>query len=588
MADFFLSHKNATYNHTRIISRFNASGVALHRIFQLSNWELILFENKKTLAANFLVDELNRKTFICGTLIYKSLPLNDSLKQLHFDHYSKQIDDKALLGNFCVIFYNGKNINILLDNLGVRQIFQSEDGLVISTSFLAILQSSPKKFKINHLALSEKLATGFLIGEDTLVGGIKKASGKLPFPVPLNDVEIINSKKHPTQIESHNKGINKSIEVQIEILSSHFQAINNAFPNYQGDLGLSSGFDCRLILALANKEINTPLHIHSHNTLGVHDTEIFYAKQLAEITGVDLHLVPTQSLEGTSNENIEKVLDQNLYFFDGRTGRHLGAYSETYTPDYRKNSMGDAAYSLNGLGGEIFRDSYFLGNKVLNWDDWARRFLFYPLLTESLGSEKQAKDLSYMLKRKIEVELNMDFSEADLFKTHAYYGLVKMPQANGTIAQAYGKVSHFLFPFIEFNIVTEALRAIPYLGTGGAYQAKLISRISPELAAIGSHYGTSFDKLTLKYLLWGKLKTIGSVKTRNTLVRKKLLKRANKEFHIKLIKKINETPVLLQAKEAILSHAPYVVFDKLLLDNTQRRYIIYLGHFLNRLSPYFD
>ncbi len=586
MAGFFLSHNNADFKREMVLETFNEKGISSYNIFKLNHWELFLFEKIKQLSINYFEDDRNRKTFICGTLIYKNLPLNDSLKQLHFDLCTKQIDDKALLGNFCVIFWDGKNINILLDNLGVQQIFQSEDGLVVSSSFLAILQSSPKKFKINHLALSEKLATGFLIGEDTLVRGIKKVSGKLSCPVPENDVEIINPKKQPIQIELHNRGIKKSIEAQIEILSSHFQAINNAFPTYQGDLGLSSGFDCRLILALAHKELNMPLHIHSHNTIGVHDTEIYYAKQLVEKLGVDLQLIPTQSLEKISNENIEKVLDQNLYFFDGRSGRHLGAYSETYTPDYRRNSMGDADYSVNGLGGEIFRDSYFLGNKVLNWDDWASRFLFYPLLTETLGSEKQAKDLSYVLKQKIESELDMDFSEADLFKTHAYYGLVKMPQANGTVAQAYGKVSHFLFPFIEHKIVLEALKAVPYLGIGGSYQARLVSRISPELAAVGSHYGTSFDKLSLKYLLWGKLKTLGSVKTRNTFVRKKLLQRSNKEYHLMLIKKINETPVLLQAKEALLSHAPYVDFDKLLLDNTQRRYILYLGHFLNKLSPY--
>lgn len=588
MSGFFLSHKNSAFNITRGIDTFNASGVASYRIFQLSNWELILFEKNKLLSANSFEDDKNRKTFICGTLIYKNQSLEESLIQLHLDYHINKIDYNDLSGNFCVLFWDGVNLEILLDKLGVQQIFQREDGLVISSSFIATLQSSSKKFKINHLALSEKLVTGFNIGEDTLVTGIKKVSGKLPFPVPENNVEIIRPKNQTIQIVPHNRGINKSVEAQIENLSSYFEAINRAFPTYQGDLGLSSGFDCRLILALAHKELNTPLHIHSHNTLGVHDAEIFYARQLAEKMGVDIDLTPTQSLEKTSNENIEKVLDQNLFFFDGRSGRHLGAYSETYTPDYRQKSMGNADYSLNGLGGEIFRDSYFMGNRIMNWEDWAKRFLFYPLLTEAIGSEKQAREISHMLKHKIESELDMDFSKTDLFKTHAYYGLIKMPQANGTVAQAYGKVSHFLFPFIESNIVLEALRAVPYLGTGGAYQAKLISRISPELASIGSHYGTSFNKLSLKYLLWSKLKTIGSVNTRNTLVRKKLLQRADKEFHIKLIKKINETPVLLQAKESLLSHAPYVDFDKLLLDNTQRRYILYLGHFLNRLSPYFD
>ncbi|MGI5892887.1 MAG: hypothetical protein ACOX7H_09215, partial [Bacillota bacterium] len=397
-----------------------------------------------------------------------------------------------------------------------------------------------------------------------------------------------NQDKLNIHFEQHNQGKSKSIEAQIENLTSYFQSINKAFHTYQGDLGLSSGFDCRLILALAKNELTTPLHIHSHNTVGVHDAEIFYAKQLVKIMGVDLELIPTQSLEKSEDENIENILNQNLYFFDGRSGRHLGAYSETYTPGYRLKSMGNADYSLNGLGGELFRDSYFMGNRLMKWEEWANRFLFYPLSSEAIGTEKQLKELSYVLKQKIEKHLETDFSKADLYKTHAYYGLLKMPQANGTVAQAYGKVSHFLFPFIEYRIIEEALKGVPYLGIGGTYQAELITKLSQELASTGSHYGIRFDNPSLKYLIWSKIKTMGTAQIRNNLVRKKLLKRFHRDNHQLLTRRIYEVPALSYAKEALISYSPHTSFDTLLLDNTQRRYVIYLGHMLNKLSPYID
>lgn len=588
MAGFFLSHKNAEATREKVIDTFKVTGVNAYRIYDLNSWELILFEKTKPLSANYFEDDRKRTTFICGTLIYKNYSLEESLKKLHFDYYNNKIDYNDLLGNFCIIFWNGKNFKIFRDKLKVQHVFQREDGLCISSSFLAILKSANKKFKINQLALQEKLATGFVIGEDTLVTGIKKVNDTLPFRVLNNDVETISQEKLNIHFEPHNQGKNKSIEAQIKNLTNYFQSINKAFQSHQGDLGLSSGFDCRLILALTKNELSTPLHIHSHNTVGVHDTEIFYAKQLVEKMGIELELIPTQSLEKSEDENIENILNQNLYFFDGRSGRHLGAYSETYTPGYRLKSMGNADYSLNGLGGELFRDSYFMGNRLMKWEEWANRFLFYPLSSEAIGTEKQLKELSYVLKQKIEKHLETDFSKADLYKTHAYYGLLKMPQANGTVAQAYGKVSHFLFPFIEYRIIEEALKGVPYLGIGGTYQAELITKLSRELASIGSHYGIRFDKPSLKYLIWSKIKSMGTTQTRNNLVRKNLLNRVQGGKHQLLLKKIDEVPALRYAKEALLTHSAKTNFELLLLDNTQRRYVIYLGHMLNKLSPYIE
>ncbi len=301
-----------------------------------------------------------------------------------------------------------------------------------------------------------------------------------------------------------------------------------------------------------------------------------------------MDLIPTHPLEQSDNDHIKKVLDQNLYFFDGRSARHLGAFSETYTPDYRLATMGDADFSLNGLGGEIFRDSYFMGKRIMSWNEWAKRFLFFPFSAEALGSEKSLNNISEALKHKLEQELSCDFNHADIFKTHAYYGLVKMPQANGSVAQAYGKISHFLFPFIELRIIEEALKAVPYLGVGGTYQAKLITKLSPELAKVGSHYGIRFDKVSTKYLIWSKLKSLGTGSFRNSLVREKLLKRRDTEKQQRFLLKTNEYPVFRQAREALMAYSPNTQFDLLMLDNTQRRYAIFLGHMLNKLSPYIE
>ncbi len=370
---------------------------------------------------------------------------------------------------------------------------------------------------------------------------------------------------------------------------AYFKLLNKTFQNETGDLGLSSGFDCRLILGLADKYLDNKLHLHSHNTIGVHENEIRYAKELAnQIPGFDIDLIPTQRLESYEDEKLEKILTENLNFFDGRSARHLGAFSETYTYAYKASTMGNATYSLNGLGGEIYRDSYFTGKKIMNWNQWVNRYIFLPFSEEAVGSLNLLNETGDYIRHKLEMQLKLNYDKMDIFATHAYYGLVKMPQCNGAVAAAYNKVSPFLFPFIEYENVIEALKATPYLGIGGQYQAELIRRISPDLAKIGSHYGFSFDKLSYKYLIWSKLKTIGSVNKRMRLVKTQMLNKVNSPSHLAILNFINEKKAIKEAKDVLLSFSPQTDFDKLLIESTQRRYIIYLAFMLKNLSGYIE
>lgn len=555
---------------------------------QLGNWTFKTtskFDEQSFIKSEILPGYMS---FCCGSIIYKNKSGKACLDKITEDFHNKQLELDKLKGNFIILIWNGLSITFINDRLGVQQLFQRSDGNCLSNSFLALLTVSGKKFKLNQTTLEEKLTTGFLTGEDTLVEGIKKVEMDFPYRANGNQISILKYPEHQIEMDFHHSGKKKSILSNIEILEDYFSELNTAKTNLTGDVGLSSGFDCRLILAAAKNTLDTPLHIHSHNTKGVHDNEIKYAKQIAKVYGAKIQLVPTKRLENAEEDLIKRTLQENVRFFDGRSARHLGSFSETYTPWYKKASMGNADYSLNGLGGELYRDSYFMGSRILPWNEWAKRFLFFPLSEYGVEGEQELQDISYRIKEKVEMKLNTNFDHADLLKTHAHYGLIKMPDSNGALAQAYGKVSEFYFPFIEYHQIMEALKAVPYLGIGGSYQAKMITTLSPEIAAIGSHYGFSFDKLSIKYMLWSYIKTKGSINTREKLVKENMLKNINSMEVKKFLVVVEKSPYLSQIKRILESYCPTLNFDIMVSHTTTRRIVLFLGAFLVEYQDYIE
>lgn len=558
-----------------------------YKVYHFSNWSLYL-NDIQTSFENCITDSSICKSVLIGSIIYKNKFGNDALKLILEDFNNQSLDVTLTKGNFIILIWDDQKWTILKDRLGVQQLFQTNDGYCFSNSFLTLLTSSGKKYKLNQEAIDEKLTTGFLTGEDTLVEGIKKVERHFPYRVDENEISLLTYPEHSLEIDIHNNGKNKSIESNIGVLQDYFKELNKAKQSLKGDVGLSSGFDCRLILAAAKNTLDIPLHIHSHNTKGVHDKEIKYARKIAEVYGADIHLVPTKKLEDAEEDLIKKTLQENVAFFDGRSARHLGSFSETYTPWYKKASMGNADYSLNGLGGEIYRDSYFMGNRNLKWEDWAKRFLFFPLSECAVANEQKMLDTSYRIKEKIEKRLNTNFDKADLFKTHAHYGLIKMPDCNGSLAQAYSTVADFYLPFIEYNQVMEALKAVPYLGIGGSYQAKMITQLSPEVAAVGSHYGFAFDKLSMKYLLWSYIKSLGPAQTREKLVKEKLMKKLETIEVQKFLDFVENSNYLKTIKSALKERFPEMDFDLMMSHNKHRRINLFLGTFLLEFKDYID
>lgn len=527
----------------------------------------------------FKTDETT--SLLIGSPLYNGMRFENILEKVTNDFINGTLQKKDLKGNYIFLIIKNGEINVLIDRTNQYALFYDKKTGLISNSFLTLLDKNKECHDLNLLGLYEKIALGFNIGEDTIFKNIIKLT-RYNYQNIKNEKINIYYQENLIDLETidfHNKGRKRSIDKQIEVLSNYFELIEKTFEGKQGDLGLSGGFDCRLLLALAQNTLSSKLHLHTHATVGAHESQQIYAEKLGTVYQQSITKIQTNLPLKLSEAGLKNMLFENLQFFDGRSARHLGAFSETYTQDYKEKSMRKAFYSINGLGGEIYRDSYFTGKKKMSWAEWCNRYLFLPLTSEILP-KSILKELSLFLKEKIKLELSWGKTSYDILFTHAYYGLIKMPQCNGSLVSAYNKVSPFLLPFVEYDNVIEALKAIPYLGIGGGYQAKMISELSHDLAKQPNHYGPSFLNLGWKYYTWSFLKTIGSARRRDALVNKNLIVKANSDWHINYLQKLNNRELLQKSLKSLKEIAPELNLNLALVESTQKRALIYLAFFL--------
>lgn len=531
----------------------------------------------------FLQNKNAIKIYCIGTPLYREKNIESNFEKILNDFFSNKLKYNELKGNFLIIFVKNKEIKIFSDKTQQHHLFYEKNTKTFSTSFLELVKLNQEKLELNTYGFYEKISIGFHLGEETLFNNIIRILPENTHKFDTFKIEYISNHIFPkiNEIKFHDNGKKDSINKQKQHLSQYFSLINESFKGKTGDLGLSGGFDCRLILALAQKNITQLLHLHTHATKGIHDDQSKFADKLAKKYGTNLTRVITTSPSNLNDASFTKMLNDNLEFFDGRSARHIGAYSQTYTENYKRESMGKADYSLNGLGGEIYRDSYFTGSKKMIWDEWAERYLFLEG-AKAIVPKNELQKISMSIKSLLEKKLHWDKDYYDILFTHAYYGLIKMPLCNGSVISAYNKVSPFLLPFIEYDNVIEALKAIPYLGIGGQYQAKLITSISPELATLPTSYGRNYKSLGLKYYLWSLIKTLGSIKHRNAIVLKRMITKADSSRAKIELNHLNELKEFKNSITTIKNIDNHINLNIALIESTQKRNIISLGFFLRK------
>lgn len=583
MGAFFLyKNDDKNINLDAVKRVFRKKGFTKPKVFNLGVMTLWLYRKQLIDEDNYVFAPNGAELFVTGSVVYKGLSYRQSIQEILIDYSNGNLNFDSLLGSFCLIFNHNEKIEIFTDRLCTHHVFFDEGLGRISSSFLAMIASSSKPCHLNRLAFYEKITTGYNIGPDTLFDEIKQLTPTLKERLGNDTIRFI---PHPatsdTLILSKKQGFQTCVQTQLQALVSYFNHIKPLAIEYGCDLGLSSGYDSRLILALA-KKVGLPASVHSHYTMTVHEAEVETAEKIAKSADVPFRKNQTRRIEDHSEASLYEIMEDGLYYYDGRTGDNSGAFSETYTRTYKLKTLGKERLRLNGEGGEIYRNYYHTASPMVYFRDWFINHLFYWYAQETLRSKNLMQSVEDYIFSKVSnlLEIPHHGWVNQLF-LRRYYGEIHLPYCEGFLANADNQLAFFLFPFMEMANLYPAYQATPYIGFAGKFEATMIECLNPKIASFSSHYGFPLNQPPVNHLLYCAAK--GYIPDRFWYLRKRWQNRKNRlnTAAYKRYERLHRTSSVIREIELLLSDVfPELDIQAAFCNIPQQSTLLYVGYAL--------
>jgi len=454
-----------------------------YRQFKYGNYYIALFSNTD--------DFFITKTLFFGTILYQGKYNNEAFNIIVNKNY--EVNWEEVNGNYLILdFNNSDNFNIILDPLRKYHVFFNDKEQILSSSFLATCYAS-KALYVDKLGFYERLMRGYNIAPDTLFSNIKQLYDQKKISFNLFDNRYIN-KNQFIKVNNRQEMLMIQKETLIKLLSNY----KNIIEQKGGDLGLSGGYDSRLLLSLFNKLDFNNIQIHSHSIKNVnkHSSERKIAKILAEKTKYPFKVIEVLPFDKLEKNELEKSILDNWIYYDGRNSHNMGSLAPNYTSFYKRKIMGKKNVSINGIGGEIFRN-YYVFNNNSNTYYFVANHLFYRF-SNFFINKIIYKDVYNNVINKINLRLDISIQKKiSLREVRRYYNEIRMPDGDGNNHNAHNKFYDFLTPFIEPILINSTNGIEKYLGMSGKFEGDLIEMIDSVLASIPSNYGNTITDISL-------------------------------------------------------------------------------------------
>ena len=470
MGAFLLCKKvNKTEDIERGLLAFKEKGFEAPSEFQLGDYRLFSFQKQLVPGQKNTRYDGRAVLVSVGTPVYKQKSYADTLDAVFEDLKTGQFEYARMYGSFVLLFYDGNQIRFVLDDMRQLPIYSSCDGDVISTSFLACAKAFSGSLTIDKMACLEKLCTGMITGTDTLFMEITRS-----IPESLQSVVSITANSDILNPSRNGESLRREAQKQIECLNSELDEIKPLVDEYGGDMGLSGGYDSRLLYGLLQHKYGDNLSVHTHCTKGSHEKEIKIATQLADMYHKKLNVCPTVPLQSVDGAEAEETLKNNVYLFDGYSDSHYGTFSSTYTKNYRKAVNGGRLVFFTGVSGEIYRNYRKISKPVLS----KRYFDTYVFYCHYQNAIKD-RDLGVSLRQYV---MGKAFHEMGKEQNHImtpkdvrrYNACVRLPYKASCASSAFNQLSFYDAPCAHRVAIQESMAADRVVGDDSRLEAEMI------------------------------------------------------------------------------------------------------------------
>ncbi|MCB2211497.1 hypothetical protein KQI52_05240 [bacterium] len=493
MGAFYLYTKKAPVLIERVRQLFAATGFGEAEHFELGPEARLMLYRKQVDGDKNHVQDKQGGVYTVGTLIYRGLTWRESLQRLLSDLHNDEFDATELRGAYCFIYHRGKEVRLHTDPMGLYHVFFDESRNAVSSSQLAILAGAPKRLSLNRMALLEKIATGRILGPETLAGEVFVYTPAIHLDLEGRWYKFKNLRSAyppPGAMEGCGGNEEECADFQLEHLRTYFREIRPFVEKTGLEISLLGELVNRMVFMLTRELDGITPAIHSYWSSGDEQERVQIAKQIASTRGLDVRAIKLKQLNELDSETTLATLKDVVLFNDGVSNETLDCFSRIHTREFNEYLLGKNRLRIEGLNGEIYRNYYQINTQTTDFVYWMYYRLFYDGMTLAFNEASLLAELTDRMVAKTARLLRRTLprrAERGVYRRHL--GEVRSPIYSGPLINARLKLGHFLAPFAEYDTTLMAYRATSYIRSYGGFEALMRERLDPEVANLKSLQG---------------------------------------------------------------------------------------------------
>lgn len=399
---------------------------------------------------------------------------------------------EKISGSFLILLGRADGVWLFGDTFGLMKAYEVAAEGVISTSFLACA-AVLKRRSVNRLRAQEYILLGATHGLDTPVDGLRLLD-------PCKAHSLSGRKDGLLYVPSRWRAsavppsATVAIEAVGEEISTEFKHLATGYGSKIG-MALSGGFDSRLLLAaLDHVGVSPDLFVYGR----ANDSDVVVANAVAGMIQRPILSIDKGALDRHLPVFDSNLLARNLLFFDGLPID--GIYNRGSDRETRLKQVSGGRLNLNGGGGEILRNFFYLPDRRYTALDVFAAF-YSGWLDEVFHSSDERRAFRCCVVDEILLSLGREhgtdaaraqaLARGDVELIYTLFRLRYWMGRNNSLSARYGA---FMTPLVIPSLVTLAA-AIPMVWKDfGRLEAQVITRLSPRVAAAPSSYGFSFGQ----------------------------------------------------------------------------------------------
>ena len=422
---------------------------------------------------------------VAGTLTWDGLMGRPALEALLRDVTLPEPDWSRLGGQFVLLVRRGGRSFLLTDHFAAFQLFHDRDMTLFSTSLLSAVAALPR-VSFDPQGVFELAFNVAPIGDDTVFDELKTLG-------PDRLVELLPDavRIHPLAKPLPDAPAAMPIGERLERHKALLAAAVRPYVRHFGDhvhCPLSGGLDSRLLLAALRAEGCRP-QVYVYGC--PEDGDVRIARSIGEALGFEVDWIDKEARTLTPDEFPEQV-ERNFQQYDG-----LPSFGELF-----ENGMNAAArdarhaggaLSASGANGEIYRNFFYLADRPTSAEAVARTF-FARYARGDVTGEFDERAFLARIGDKIAGSLGRTGARRRLPRplVEQVYPRVRCRALSGREISLEGRHGAYLMPFLDRDVVAEAMTLPLALKNAGRFEAMLLASIDPQLARMPSAYGHDF------------------------------------------------------------------------------------------------